>query len=76
MPGDPQKVLVTSNDSRLRVYDDLELCAKYKGLSNCTTLFNLFQKKKKKTALVTLISLLPVVEPFLHPFLLLQFLLN
>jgi hypothetical protein len=48
MPGDPQKVLVTSNDSRLRVYDDLELCAKYKGLSNCTTLFNLFHKKKKK----------------------------
>ncbi|KAG0631305.1 hypothetical protein M758_1G242300 [Ceratodon purpureus] len=34
MPGDPQKVLVTSNDSRLRVYDDQELCAKYKGLKN------------------------------------------
>ncbi|KAG0504497.1 hypothetical protein KC19_N027300 [Ceratodon purpureus] len=34
MPGDPQKVLVTSNDSRVRVYDGLDLVAKYKGLRN------------------------------------------
>jgi len=34
MPGDPEKVLVTSNDSRIRVYDHLKLCAKYKGLKN------------------------------------------
>jgi len=33
MPGDPQKVLVTSNDSRVRVYDGLNLVAKYKGIS-------------------------------------------
>jgi hypothetical protein len=31
MPGDPHKVLVTSNDSRVRVYDGLDLIAKYKG---------------------------------------------
>lgn len=31
MPGDPKKVLVTSNDSRVRVYDGLNLVAKYKG---------------------------------------------
>uniref|UniRef100_A0A7I4F1N6 WD repeat-containing protein 44 n=1 Tax=Physcomitrium patens TaxID=3218 RepID=A0A7I4F1N6_PHYPA len=34
MPGDPKKVLVTSNDSRVRVYDGLNLVAKYKGLRN------------------------------------------
>lgn len=32
MPGDPEKVLVTSNDSRIRVYDGHELWAKYKGM--------------------------------------------
>lgn len=31
MPKDPNKVLVTSNDSRVRVYDGLDLVAKYKG---------------------------------------------
>lgn len=34
MPGDSSKILVTSNDSRIRVYDDMELLAKYKGLKN------------------------------------------
>ncbi|CAK9863101.1 unnamed protein product [Sphagnum jensenii] len=34
MPGNPSKVLVTSNDSRIRVYDDLEMISKYKGLRN------------------------------------------
>lgn len=38
MPGDSSKVLVTSNDSRIRVYDDMELLAKYKGSLNSTTL--------------------------------------
>lgn len=32
MPGDQEKVLVTSNDSRIRVYDNHELWAKYKGM--------------------------------------------
>lgn len=31
MPGDPHKVLVTSNDSCVRIYDGLDLVAKYKG---------------------------------------------
>ena len=39
MPGDPQKVLVTSNDSRVRVYDNLDLVAKYKGTSHLAYLF-------------------------------------
>ena len=34
MPGDSQKLLVTSNDSRLRVYDGYTLVCKYKGLQN------------------------------------------
>nr|XP_024371387.1 uncharacterized protein LOC112280292 isoform X1 [Physcomitrium patens] len=34
MPGDPHKVLVTSNDSCVRIYDGLDLVAKYKGLRN------------------------------------------
>jgi hypothetical protein len=34
MPGNPSKVLVTSNDSRIRVYDELEMISKYKGLRN------------------------------------------
>jgi hypothetical protein len=32
MPGNPSKVLVTSNDSRIRVYDELEMVSKYKGV--------------------------------------------
>jgi hypothetical protein len=31
MPGDPRKILVTSNDSRLRVYDGMKLHCKYRG---------------------------------------------
>ena len=34
MPGDDQKLLVTSNDSRIRVYDGYELACKYKGHKN------------------------------------------
>lgn len=40
MPGDSSKVLVTSNDSRIRVYDGMELLAKYKGSLNITTLIS------------------------------------
>ena len=39
MPGDPQKVLVTSNDSRVRVYDNLDLVAKSKGTLHLAYLF-------------------------------------
>ena len=31
MPGDDRKLLVTSNDSRIRVYDGYTLACKYKG---------------------------------------------
>eukprot|EP00218_Dolichomastix_sp_CCMP3274_P012169 CAMPEP_0170133782 /NCGR_PEP_ID=MMETSP0033_2-20121228/1537_1 /TAXON_ID=195969 /ORGANISM="Dolichomastix tenuilepis, Strain CCMP3274" /LENGTH=828 /DNA_ID=CAMNT_0010369309 /DNA_START=12 /DNA_END=2498 /DNA_ORIENTATION=+ len=34
MPGDPRKLLVTSNDSRIRVYDGYTLRCKYKGHLN------------------------------------------
>ena len=34
MPGDDRKLLVTSNDSRIRVYDGYALACKYKGHKN------------------------------------------
>lgn len=34
MPGDDRKLLVTSNDSRVRVYDGYHLACKYKGHKN------------------------------------------
>jgi hypothetical protein len=34
MPGDDRKLLVTSNDSRVRVYDGYALACKYKGHKN------------------------------------------
>ncbi|CAK9212794.1 unnamed protein product [Sphagnum troendelagicum] len=34
MPGNPSKVLVTSNDSCIRVYDQLEMISEYRGLRN------------------------------------------
>ena len=34
MPGDDNKLLVTSNDSRIRVYDGYTLACKYKGHKN------------------------------------------
>lgn len=34
MPGDDRKLLVTSNDSRIRVYDGYTLACKYKGHKN------------------------------------------
>tara|TARA_B100000767_G_scaffold181503_1_gene169432 strand:+ start:158 stop:1309 length:1152 start_codon:yes stop_codon:yes gene_type:complete len=34
MPGDDDKLLVTSNDSRIRVYDGYTLACKYKGHKN------------------------------------------
>jgi WD40 repeat protein len=33
-PGDDRKLLVTSNDSRIRVYDGYSLACKYKGHKN------------------------------------------
>jgi WD40 repeat protein len=32
MPGNPSKVLVTSNDSCIRVYDQLEMISEYRGV--------------------------------------------
>ncbi|BBN17797.1 hypothetical protein Mp_7g16950 [Marchantia polymorpha subsp. ruderalis] len=34
MPGEPNKLLITSHDSRIRVYDGKELHLKFKGLRN------------------------------------------
>ena len=34
MPNDPKKLLVTSNDSRVRIFDGYNLRCKYKGLKN------------------------------------------
>ncbi|GBG59391.1 hypothetical protein CBR_g38417 [Chara braunii] len=38
MPGDGRKVLITSNDSRLRLYDGMKLECKYKGHRNASSL--------------------------------------
>ncbi|KAJ7518885.1 hypothetical protein O6H91_20G013700 [Diphasiastrum complanatum] len=37
MPGNPHRLLVTSSDSRIRVYDDLELNCKLKGFRNANS---------------------------------------
>ncbi|KAL3699001.1 hypothetical protein R1sor_017023 [Riccia sorocarpa] len=37
MPGEPTKLLVTSHDSRIRVYDGKELQLKFKGLRNANS---------------------------------------
>lgn len=34
IPGDESKILITSNDSRIRVYDGSNVSSKYKGLQN------------------------------------------
>lgn len=34
MPGHPNRLLITTNDSRLRLYDSYSLVCKYKGLCN------------------------------------------
>ena len=34
MPNDPKKLLITSNDSRIRIFDGYNLRCKYKGLKN------------------------------------------
>ena len=37
MPNEPQQIMVTSNDSRIRVYQHYALICKYKGLHNANT---------------------------------------
>ena len=37
VPGNPQQIMITSNDSRIRVYEHYTLICKYKGLHNANT---------------------------------------
>ncbi|EFJ12543.1 hypothetical protein SELMODRAFT_446600 [Selaginella moellendorffii] len=37
MPGNPSKILITSNDSQIRLYDNTDLVARFKGFRNMSS---------------------------------------